>query len=1080
MQFRDNFRFNILILQCFILLCGLIVSSYAHADIVLKGKMKIGDNNSKRIHPRYLLTANNSNGHSKLNNPRALNPIHFNLTKPIDLTQIRLLDAKSIDASLYFVIWDSSNKVVVNTYSSSSWYANSQYFNEKLPAGDYKLVIVGQCFNRGGKAKGWSNNCGKNWNYEDFSFKNIKLVSPQNSNSITFLQRRHIGDSDERRDDGYGGRWYPDEHEGDDVEYEFTPPRRTNLKSITIYNYRDLITISRSNPEPNNVKLTLSGPNLPTQTTYMNMNASTGDFVWRLNKTLLAHRKYKLDIEVDDDDDADADDISWDDIVLKMGADNNVNINHYRLTYTDRALTCEPAVVTVEACINSYQAGNACVKSTNSANTTLVANAKNSNDVIRQSTGNFIGTTDVDLGYLSADDLSLSLTGINKAYYCNGAASGGSNCDINFADSGFFFSYDNDNGSDDISNQVAGSPFLKPIKLEAFHNDKGQCKNIFKNNETIPVKLGIKCTEPGTCSALDFIADNTAIGKSGNNESADYEPLNLKFNRNGTQIKTALYQDAGKINLIASYTIADNNHPLNGLTIKGSSNQFAVRPYQFQINAENNTATADLTAKNTSDDFINKHKAGESFNFSVSAVNIDGVITTNYQPNSATSLKLKLSRFIPQLTGVDGSFTYAKGNLGTIQTSGEWVAAQLEPFQRGVSRYRQAHYDEVGAIQVNVKDEDYYGESFSADDSTEAVGQDIGRFIPDHFTLVSPDVTNYIETVDSNSNSYEYVFPHGKQPHDGSAYQLDYVANTRVLATDGNVYQCHSDVHTSRWCQHITESGYAPGVSLYWDDAWDLLGPAGSGITYMDQPELIFDYQLEARNAAEVVTQNYDGADATVSLHAVEGNAEIKNRLIGYTGSWINGVYAPLTDGVFSRTSDPDGPFSLLFGINIEDTDAVDANLVGIDMFDSDGVEIAKKLSAEESELRYGRWSIRDGYGPINDVLPVTMQLEYFDGQQFVVNSDDNLTSFTATDAEAEIRGSSAGIELGGSGLFSYGESQSLVISSKNPGEAILEYINTPPWLQYDWSANMKNPTATITFGFFYGNDRVIYRRRLN
>ncbi len=91
----------------------------------------------------------------------------------------------------------------------------------------------------------------------------------------------------------------------------------------------------------------------------MNLSDESGDFVWRLNKTLLAGQEYELEIEVADG--GDADDISWDDIVLKMGSDSGTRIDHYRLTYSDRALTCEPTTVTVQACSNSYQAGSACV-----------------------------------------------------------------------------------------------------------------------------------------------------------------------------------------------------------------------------------------------------------------------------------------------------------------------------------------------------------------------------------------------------------------------------------------------------------------------------------------------------------------------------------------------------------------------------------------------------------------------------------------------------------------------------------------------------------------------------------------------
>jgi len=310
MQRMKYLRVNTFNAQCVALLLGFFISFTASADIVLKGSMKVGDNNSKRIHPRYLLSAADSKTNEKLKSPRALNPVNFHLSKDINLTQIRLENAASINASLYFVIWDSNGQVRVNSRSTSYLYSNSQRLDTDLPAGDYKIAVVGQCFNPGGHPKGWRNSCNKNWDHEDFSFTDITLASSQTSNSITFLQRRHIGDSDERRDDGYGGRWYPDEHEGDDVEYEFTPRRQSQLQTITMYNYRDLI------PNQNNVKLTLSGDNFKV-TTWMNLSDESGDFVWRLNKTLLAGQEYELEIEVADG--GDADDISGMILSLKWG-----------------------------------------------------------------------------------------------------------------------------------------------------------------------------------------------------------------------------------------------------------------------------------------------------------------------------------------------------------------------------------------------------------------------------------------------------------------------------------------------------------------------------------------------------------------------------------------------------------------------------------------------------------------------------------------------------------------------------------------------------------------------------------------
>jgi len=1077
-----------------ILVFSLSSSIAAQADILLKGSMKIGDNDKARIHPRYLVSAkhSNSNSNSNLDRPQAINPINFHLTKEIKLTQIQLQNSASIYASLYFVIWNSAGGVEVNTQSTYYLYSNSQSFYKTLPAGNYQIAVIGQCLKKEWgvwQPKGWKNNCnGNKYTYEDFSFSDIRLITQQTSNSITFLQRRHIGDTDEGRNSGYGGRWYPDEYEGDQVEYEFTPPRSANLKSITLYRYRDLLT------RQNNVKLTLSGHGFPAQTTYINSGYSSGDFVWRFNQALSSGSTYKLTINVEYA--RDKDDISWDDIVIKFGPDTPPPdvINHYRLTYSDRALTCEPAVVTVQACSNSFQAGTAC-DLTDSTGVTLVANAKNSNDSISKPSGSFTGSTDIDLGYLTEDDLTLSLTGTNKTYKCNGT----SDCDINFADTGFFFSYDNANGSDDIANQVAGVNFSKPIKLDAFYNKNGKCKNIFKNNEVIPVKLGVQCQEPNSCSPLNFVANTVNLGKNDGDEESRYSAVDLIFSNHAAQIDPVQYQDAGKINLIASYTINDNKNALNGLTIKGKSNQFAVSPARFKIKAtrhegQNGEIWTDLTARNNNA-LKYTHSAGDIFTFKIQSLNADGNITLNYLPASNDNLRIKLTRSMPSIPATqtgpfEGEFSYAPSKTLLTSTSEDWIEMpELPAFDNGVYRFVDATYSEVGAIKINVKDTDYYGMQFSVDDSfsTNSKGTEIGRFIPSHFELVSSTVGNYIDsTISHNPNTYDHIFPDEVST---------YVSGTIVLQPkDNNLYQCRAGQNGGfcfQWTPGNTQ--FEPGIGTDWEDAWVLLKFGSSGITYMDQPELSFDYRLEAQNSAGLVTKNYDGDDkAVVNFIADADGVNLSGRLNDYRGAWTNGVYQPgawevnlLDSGYFSRQSTgPDGPMmNTLFGIGITDADGVVLN--DLDLPTTPNTATARQLSTQTSELRYGRWTVADGYGPISDNFKTTMQLEYFDGLNFIPHSDDTQTRFDA--AYATLTDISLGgtlPDLLGSGTFTSGLTQGLIIAAPNRnGEVLLDYT-VDDWFKYNWEDGHaefdQSPSANIVFGFFYGNDRVIYRRRLN
>ncbi|KXO11263.1 MSHA biogenesis protein MshQ [Moritella sp. JT01] len=1051
---------------------SLLSPQFVFADVVLKGRMNIGDYTYKAMGPEYLVTADRT-WYGNLRNPKPNNPVHFNLTEAITLTEIKIHSASGIGGQLYFVIWKAgSNTPVVNTRSELYRYSSSLGLSVNLPKGDYELAIVGQCYNRDDDLIGWNQYCR---DFDDFSFKDITLkTSFGNTDSFSFIQRRHIGDNNGSRV-GYAGRWYPNKNEGERVVYKFTPSKGSTLKDITMYNYRDVYT------RYNSIQLTLLKNNQYIDSTILYTSRSNGDFTWRLNKVLTANTEYEL--QIDTTSYGDSDDMSWDDIVIKFAPYSPPPdpIKHYRLTFSDRALTCEPAIVSVQACTNNFQSGSACAESTRSTSVTLVGNAKLGSGYISKPSGTFTGTTNINLGYLKEDDLTLSLTGTNKTYKCNGT----SNCDINFADTGFFFSYDNADGSDDIANQVAGVNFSKPIKLDAFYNKNGQCKNIFKNNEIIPVKLGVQCQEPNSCSPLNFVTNTVNLGKNNGNEENHYSAVDLIFSNNAAQINTTQYQDAGKINLIATYTINDNRNDLDGLTIKGQSNQFAVRPYKFKIKATDHNG--DMTAQDNNV-LEHVHKAGDIFTFKIQALNSGGSITSNYVPNSNDHLRIKLTRSMPTTGLFEGGFRYATNKTLLTSTSATWVGMPgLPTFDKGVYRFADSTYSEVGAIQINVKDTDYYGMAFSVDDnfSANSNGTEIGRFIPSHFTLVSSSVENYINKVSDNPSRYDYAYPKNIQA---------YVAGTKVLSKDGNIYQCRPEWDHSQWCQ-VPSSLYEPGIGSDWSDAWIFFasGSMSSGITYMDQPELSFDYQLEAQNSLGAVTKNYNGDDkAKVSFIANSDGLDLSHRLKDYGGAWINGVYRPgdMPDyGYFSRDlAGPDGPMmNTLFGISITDKDGVVLNDLDIPAAQA----TARQLSPQATELRYGRWTIDDGYGPISNDFATTMRLEYFDGVNFIPHRDDTKTRFDA--AYATLTNISLGgvppaagnlPAFSGNGHFTNGVTQGLIIAAPNRnGEVKFDYT-VDNWFKYKWEGSdtgaVQSPSANIVFGFFSGNDRVIYRRRLN
>jgi len=349
------------------ILCGFFLLSFTWvstvaADVYLTGEIKIGDNDTQHIEPNNMLQTNRWHGEFE-----PVNPIHFNLSDDVTLTQIQLQSSLGISGSLYFVIWDKDNVIKVNRRSSSATLGHSEFYDKTLIAGDYKLAVVGQCFKKTGGSwnpDGWSDTCSSgNRSYDDFSFQGITLkTDPTTATDITtslaFVRRHHIGDTNEGGN-GYGGRWYPDSHETNRINYDFTVPKDRSLESVTIYNYRD------RERNDNTVKLKLFNRDTTERMNKIDMQvtSSSGDYVWDVNRKLTAGTRYRVVVQATGR--GDKDDISWDDIVIKMGDDITPLINHYRIIHPTNALTCESASIIVQACSNDGADGNCELVDTN-------------------------------------------------------------------------------------------------------------------------------------------------------------------------------------------------------------------------------------------------------------------------------------------------------------------------------------------------------------------------------------------------------------------------------------------------------------------------------------------------------------------------------------------------------------------------------------------------------------------------------------------------------------------------------------------------------------------------------------------
>lgn len=273
-----------------------------------------------------------------------------------------------------------------------------------------------------------------------------------------------------------------------------------------------------------------------------------------------------------------------------------------------------------------------------------------------------------------------------------------------------------------------------------------------------------------------------------------------------------------------------------------------------------------------------------------------------------------------------------------------------------------------------------------------------------------------------------------------------------------------------------------------------------NNFSYMGQDALEVQFSVEALNTASVRVNNYTGSfaqDTNVTLVAENDNdgSNLGGRLANVDNlnqaGWINGL-ASYTDSdiAFNRVlSGPDGPYqNLQLGLQLSDDDAaltdLTMNAATTGSCSGNGCTAAILGS---TDVRFGSLFLANAFGP--ETMPLSQRVEarYFDGNRFIVNTDDNACHtlqattppLTTTGALAALnRSVQQGINAG-VGFIQYDAP-----GAGSGGVLTVEY-QVPSWLTTEYGTNgdandyEENPNATITFGQYRGNDRVIFWREV-
>ncbi|MFQ2921015.1 DUF6701 domain-containing protein [Aeromonas allosaccharophila] len=287
-------------MTCFLLWLLLLVSQFARADIVLPGQFLIGDNTSNGLRPTTMVS-------TRLSAYVPVNPIHFSISHPVTLSELRLESATGLDAGANFVIWDSLGNIVLNEKANDySRDRVSRYGGWSLTPGEYKMAVWGGCFLNGYYWGGYDPYCN---DWDDFSFKYIRLVTNGATTAFHFIERYHIGENTDAT------RWYPPAPSGTYILHQFTLNKRSQLNTLTLYNLRDWGVNNGSR-----MFIRPVGSAYTPLVYYFNNN---GDVNWNINYELAAGN-YELWIETVNA--RDRDDISWDDMILRYTPKNDIPV----------------------------------------------------------------------------------------------------------------------------------------------------------------------------------------------------------------------------------------------------------------------------------------------------------------------------------------------------------------------------------------------------------------------------------------------------------------------------------------------------------------------------------------------------------------------------------------------------------------------------------------------------------------------------------------------------------------------------------------------------------------------------------
>lgn len=622
--------------------------------------------------------------------------------------------------------------------------------------------------------------------------------------------------------------------------------------------------------------------------------------------------------------------------------------------------TCSATTVTVRACADAacgslYTSGVSVTLSPGAGVVTIPSGSSSGISTVFSTTAG--------VATLDAVSVPAELT----ATTCKNSSTGAFSCSVSFAATALSVSVPNFVSGNTATGSVSGCTAQLPAGANTVN-----FFTAYQNPATGSLQATINATTVATSSP------GTAIGLNFDGASPT-----------SSATFSLSYPDVGAVGLTAVKASAT-----------GSASFVAV-PHHFTLSSINCVsgciATPNPGAANASG--ARFMKAGNAFSLTVTASNSANAATPNFgKETPAESVILVAAANMPDLPGaVTGNLTGAFG-----------------AFSSGAATGNAFVYDEAGIMTItsSLNDPDakgYLSIGNQALNPAGTVSGNIGRFIPDHFTLAN-DPASPIFT--------RAALPQTVANATGTAAPATVIGvdTTAGFHVGDKVRIPGAGAGGNALVATVTAVN-APGLTLTLDTAIGTTLIGGEDViaewgSYMGE---VFNAQftLSAVDLNENTTQNYQGAYAKLNpaaagnplrFGAVNAGTDLTARLdtsLAASGSFVGGLATIVAPLAINRVASPDGPYAAI-RIGIAPTTA-EADGVIMGAYDlnvggsNDHTSIMDATVQAATEVRFGRLQLSNAFGSQTSSLQMPVQAQYWSAKSWVLNSNDSLTPLPAT-----------------------------------------------------------------------------------